>query len=82
MAATMALLQRIDLIQQQHIVNDWTGILMFRGDLGGLSGDTEFDICQFLGLDSKFGIRKLYVDKLKYPTPLPGLKMLPSSDPT
>eukprot|EP00957_Ditylum_brightwellii_P042945 3251775-Ditylum_brightwellii.AAC.1 len=49
---------------------------MFRVDPGGLSGVAEFDICQL------FGNRKLYVYKLKYPPPLPGLKSLPSSDPT
>eukprot|EP00957_Ditylum_brightwellii_P120632 9202389-Ditylum_brightwellii.AAC.1 len=71
MATTTALLQSIDLIRQQHFVNDWTGKVMFRVDPGGLSGIAEFEICQFFGFDSKFGIHKLYVDKLKYPPPLP-----------
>eukprot|EP00957_Ditylum_brightwellii_P115975 8846714-Ditylum_brightwellii.AAC.1 len=82
MATIAAFLQSIDLIQQQHIVNDWNGKLMFRVDPGGFSGVAELDICQFFRKDCKLGISKLYADKLKYPLPLPGLKMLPSSDPT
>eukprot|EP00957_Ditylum_brightwellii_P042911 3248488-Ditylum_brightwellii.AAC.1 len=82
MVTAAALLQSIDLIQQQHFVHDWNGRLMVRIDPGGFSGLAELDLCQFFGKDGKLGISKLCVGGLKYPPHLPDLKMLPSSDPT
>eukprot|EP00957_Ditylum_brightwellii_P122573 9347355-Ditylum_brightwellii.AAC.1 len=82
MASTSVLMESLNLIREQHLNNEWKGKILFLVDPGGVSGVGGYDICQFFHNNYKLGIRKLYVDKCKYPPPVAGLKKILSTDPT
>eukprot|EP00957_Ditylum_brightwellii_P079750 6063810-Ditylum_brightwellii.AAC.1 len=77
MASMTVLLESLDLIREQYFNNEWVGEISFSVDPGGVSGVGGHGICQLLRNDCKLGIRKLYVDKFKYPPLIAGLKQLP-----
>eukprot|EP00957_Ditylum_brightwellii_P112564 8580906-Ditylum_brightwellii.AAC.1 len=70
MASMMVLLENLDLIREQHFINEWKGEILFPVDPGGISGVGGHDTCQIFCNNCKLGIRKLYVDKFKYPPPV------------
>eukprot|EP00957_Ditylum_brightwellii_P087519 6662589-Ditylum_brightwellii.AAC.1 len=77
----MVLLESLNLIREPYFINEWKGEILFPADPGGVSGVGGHDICHFFCNVCKLGIRKLSVDKFKYPPPVASLKQLPSTDP-
>jgi hypothetical protein len=71
MAATTTqdLLENIDEISAKYLIEEWTGSITFKVDVGGLGWLQEVDICQQqIGSNNKMGFnKKLYLDSIKYP---------------